>query len=147
MTELPAADRFSDTGTDNPYWNENSWFCVSIPERRIRGLIEHFFRPNMNFLAGGPVLRDPSGTWQWNCLGCNWSHLQAIPDGAEKFATTAPNSLAVNVVEPLRRYKITIRRASSWTSSGKRSGRSTCSTPAPPSRRRPPPSLTNTPGG
>jgi hypothetical protein len=106
MTELPAADRFSDTGTDNPYWNENSWFSVSIPERRIHGLIQHFFRPNMNILTGGPVLWDPSGTWQWNCLYYNWSHLQAIPEGAEKFDMTAPNSLAVKVVEPLRRYKI-----------------------------------------
>lgn len=106
MIRLPAADRFSDARTDNPYWNENSWFSVSIPERRIHGLIQYFFRPNMNILNGGPVLWDPSGTRQWNCLYYNWSHLQAIPAGSEKFDVNAPNSLSVRVVEPLKRYKI-----------------------------------------
>lgn len=106
MTGLPAADRFGDGATDDPYWNENSWFSLSIPERRIHGLIQHFFRPNMNILNGGPVLWDPSGTSQWDCLYYNWSHLQAIPPGAEKFAVTARNSLSVRVLEPLARYKI-----------------------------------------
>lgn len=107
MTLLPAADRFSDAMNDNPYWNENSWFSISIPERRIHGLIQHFFRPNMNILNGGPVLWDPSGTSQWDCLYYNWSHLQAIPPGSEKFDLTARNSLSVRVIEPLQRYHIT----------------------------------------
>ncbi len=101
MTHLPTADR-----TNNPYWNENSWFSVSIADRGIHGLIQHFFRPNMGLLNGGPVLWDASGTWQWNCLYYNWSHLQAIPEGAGKFDVTARNSLSVRVVEPLQSYKI-----------------------------------------
>ena len=101
MTGLPSADRFSDARTDDPYWNENSWFSVSIPERRIHGLIQHFFRPNMGLLNGGPVLWDPSGTFQWNCLHYGWSHLQAAPEGAGKFDFTARNSLSVKVLEPL----------------------------------------------
>lgn len=109
MTEvdkLPQADRFSDAATDNPYWNENSWFSISIPERRIHGLIQHIFRPNMNLLLGGPVLWDPSGLFQWNCLHYDWSHLQAIPPGSRKFSVRARNSLTIEVVEPLKRYAI-----------------------------------------
>jgi hypothetical protein len=104
--DLPKADRFGEDRDDNPYWNESVWFSVSIPERRIHGLIQYYFRPNMGMLNGGPVLWDPSGTFQWNCLYYNWSHLQVMPKGVEKFDMTARNSLSVRVVEPTHRYKI-----------------------------------------
>ena len=106
MTELPQADRFYDGRDDNPYWNESVWFSVSVPERRMHGLIQYYFRPNMGMLNGGPVRWDPSGTFQWNCLYYNWSHLQAMPKGSQKFDMTARNSLTVQVIEPLERYTI-----------------------------------------
>lgn len=105
MTELPQADRFGPRD-DNPYWNESVWFSLSIPEKRMHGMIQYYFRPNMGMLNGGPVLWDQSGTSQSNCLYYNWSHLQAAPAGAEKFAMQARNSLTVNVLEPLTRYAI-----------------------------------------
>lgn len=103
---LPQADRFCDTPSDNPYWNESAWFSISKPELRLHGLIQHYFRPNMGMLNGGPVLWDPSGTFQWNCLHYDWAHLQAAPPGAQKFDMTARNSLSVRLIEPLRRYAI-----------------------------------------
>ena len=106
MTDLTFADRFGAGRDDNPYWNESVWFSVSIPERRIHGMIQYYFRPNMGMLNGGPVLWDPSGRQQWNCLYYNWSHLQALPRGAEKFAMTARNSLSCEMIEPLQRYRI-----------------------------------------
>src|ERR1700722_19196968 len=90
---LPQADRFSDAPTDSPYWNESVWFSISKPEERLHGLIQYYFRPNMGMLNGGPVLWDPSGNFQWNCLYYNWAHLQAAPPGAKKFDMTAYNSL------------------------------------------------------
>lgn len=105
MTELPQADRFGPRD-DNPYWNESVWFSLSIPEKRMHGMIQYYFRPNMGMLNGGPVLWDQSGTSQWNCLYYNWSHLQALPAGAAKFDMKARNSLTVKVLEPLTRYKI-----------------------------------------
>lgn len=109
MTELPPADRFGPRD-DNPYWNESVWFSVTIPERRIHGMIQYYFRPNMGMLNGGPCLWDQSGTSQWNCLYYNWSHLQALPSGVEKFDMKARNSLTVKVLEPLTRYKIDYSR-------------------------------------
>ncbi len=106
MTELPQADRFYDSPGNDPYWNESAWFSLSIPERRIHGVIQYYFRPNMGMLNGGPILWDPSGTNTWDCLYYNWSHLQALPPGAQKFCMTANNSLSVEVLEPLRRYAI-----------------------------------------
>ncbi len=105
MSELPQADRFGPID-DHPYWNESVWFSFSIPELRQHGLIQYYFRPNMNLLNGGPAMWDASGTNVWDCLYYNWSHLQAIPEGAEKFNMTANNSLSVKVLEPLERYSI-----------------------------------------
>lgn len=106
MTLLPQADRFFDSPSDNPYWNESVWFSISIPERRIHGAIQYYFRPNMNMLNGGPFIWDATGTNTWNCLYYNWSHLQHLPQGAEKFDMRANNSLAVKVIEPLQTYRI-----------------------------------------
>ncbi len=122
MTDLSQADRFGPRD-DNPYWNESVWFSVSIPERRMHGMIQYYFRPNMGLLNGGPVLWDPSGRFQWNCLYYNWAHLQALPPGQEKFAMQARNSLAVRVLEPLARYKIDYAKDGfeldlEWTATG-----------------------------
>jgi hypothetical protein len=106
MNELPKADRFSDDRNDNPYWNESVWFSLAKPEIGLNGDIHYYFRPNMGMLNGGPILWDPSGTFTWNCLYYNWSHLQAMPPGAQKFDMTARNSLSVKVLEPLTRYAI-----------------------------------------
>ncbi|MEW9855225.1 hypothetical protein [Novosphingobium sp. M1R2S20] len=106
MNDLSFADHFGEGRTDNPYWNESVWFSLSIPERRIHGMIQYYFRPNMGMLNGGPCLWDPSGTFQWNCLYYNWSHLQALPEGADKFDMRARNSLRVKMIEPLQQYKI-----------------------------------------
>lgn len=106
MNDLAFADFFGEGRDDNPYWNESVWFSYSLPERQIHGMIQYYFRPNMGMLNGGPCMWDPSGTFQWNCLYYNWSHLQALPEGSRKFDMQARNSLKVQVEEPLKRYKI-----------------------------------------
>jgi hypothetical protein len=106
MTDLLKADFFGENRTDSPYWNESVWFSFSIPERRIHGSIQYYFRPNMGMLNGGPNMWDPSGQFQWNCLYYNWSHLQAAPEVKGKFDMRARNSLSVKLLEPLKRYKI-----------------------------------------
>jgi len=103
---LPQPDRFFDSPSTNPYWNESVWFSFSIPEQHVHGFIQYYFRPNMKLLNGGPVMWDLSGTQPWNCLHYNWSHLQALPQGAKKFDMTANNSLSVKVIEPMTCYSI-----------------------------------------
>ena len=105
MTDLASADRFGPKD-DNPCWNESVWFSFSIPDRRIHGLIQYYFRPNMGMLNGGPVMWDASGRWQWNALYYNWSHLQALPAGADKFRMTARNSLSIEMLRPMQEYAI-----------------------------------------
>lgn len=105
MNALSAADSFGPND-GSPYWNESVWFSLSVPEERLHGMIQYYFRPNMGMLNGGPVIWDQSGTSQWDCLHYAWNHLQAMPQGAEKFAMTARNSLTVSVIEPMAAYAI-----------------------------------------
>lgn len=106
MSDTPHPDSFAEDFTDNPYWNENGWFSLSIPERGLHGIVHFFFRPNMKLLVGGPVLWDRSGLQQSTCLHYDWAHLQAEPEAARKFDFKARNSLSVKVLVPLERYKI-----------------------------------------
>ena len=103
---LPPADRFSDNITDDPYWNESVWFSLAKPDEKINGDIHYYFRPNMRMLNGGPIIWDSQHNQFSNCLYHNWSNLQSIPPGAEKFNMTANNSLSVKVLEPLTRYSL-----------------------------------------
>ncbi len=106
LADLPQADRFGEGRTSNLYWNESAWFSISIPEKKIHGLIQYYFRTNMNMLNGGPVLWEPGARYQWNCLYYDWAHLQALPEGQQKFDVKSRNSLEVHLLEPLKRYAI-----------------------------------------
>jgi hypothetical protein len=106
MSELPQADRFAASRTDDPFWNESAWFSFSIPERGLHGLIYYFFRPNMRLIMGGPIMWDASGAHNYDCLYFDWHHIQPMPAAAEKFNFTAPNSLTVKLLEPLTAYRI-----------------------------------------
>ena len=106
MKQLSQVDRFGESRTDHPHWNESVWFSFSIPEQRKHGFIQYYFRPNMGLLNGGPVMWDQSGTQVWNCLHYNWNHLQACPADAEKFNMTAANSLSVSILEPEQRLSL-----------------------------------------
>ncbi len=104
--ELSDIDQFCSSPTDDPYWNESCWFQFSIPEKKINGFFYYFFRPNMNLLVGGPAMWDDSGVNSYDCLYYDWQHLQAIPQGAQKFNFKAQNGLAVELLEPRKKYHL-----------------------------------------
>lgn len=105
-SDLGHLDYFCKTPGDSPYWNESIWFSFSVPERDIHGFIYCFFRPNMNMLVGGPAIWDNSGNHSYDCLHCDWPYFQAIPEGIEKFNFTAPNSTRIEMLEPLKKYRL-----------------------------------------
>ncbi len=103
---LPDIDQFCQSPTDDPYWNESCWFAFSIPEKKIHGFFYYFFRPNMNLLVGGPAMWDDTGMHTYDCLYYDWQHIQAMPEDAEKFNFTAQNGLSVQLIEPLKKYRL-----------------------------------------
>jgi hypothetical protein len=69
-------------------------------------MVYYFFRPNMQLMMGGPILWDGSGAHAWDCLYHDWHHIQTIPAGAQKFDFTSQTSLNMQVVEPLKQYRL-----------------------------------------
>lgn len=106
---------FADTGHD-PYWTESSWFSWAIPEKDINGLIWTHFRPNMNCVCGGIAMWDRSGEYVWEFPFFDFQTMRLLPEGRfgvdyDKYDFVTPWSLAVKMLEPLKRYRISYDRA------------------------------------
>jgi hypothetical protein len=106
----PEDDRFHPR-TEDPFWNESSWFTLSVPERRIHGYVYFYFRPNMNLAAGGPLIFDPSGEDIYNCVYWDWDTTQAFPERAEMFDFQLGNSLRVETIALLKSYRFTYEKS------------------------------------
>ena len=96
-----------DTSND-PYWNESSWFSVLIPKLKISGFYYFYHRPNMNLSSGGFGLWDPSGDEIATCLYHDWDTQQALPSGADmfNFSLRGGRGLTVELIEPLKKYHL-----------------------------------------
>lgn len=104
-------DYFNMDFPDHPYWTESSWFSFAIPERDICGLFWTHFRPNMNCLCGGPAMWDRSGQHVWEFPFFDWQTMRLPPEGRfgidyNKYDFVTPWSLSLQMVEPLKRYRL-----------------------------------------
>jgi hypothetical protein len=103
--EIDIADEQFHTGSDDPYWSENSLLGFNSPERNLSGFIYFYFRPNMNLVVGGPAIWDHTGEDVYNCLHYGWDQHLAIPEGTEMFNFELSNSLSCQMIEPQRHYR------------------------------------------
>ncbi|MBL7498076.1 hypothetical protein I6A84_14520 [Frankia sp. CNm7] len=103
---LDASDEAFHPAGDDPCWNESAWFGFSVPERRMNGFVYFFHDVRTGVSGGGPAVWDPSGEETYTCRFYDWRWLQP-PTGRLDFGDfTLPNSLRHEVVEPLRRYRL-----------------------------------------
>jgi hypothetical protein len=87
-------------------WCESGWFGFNIGEHNINGFLYYFHDARTGVSGGGPALWDPSGEEVYDCLFYDWRWRQP-PTGALDFADfTLPNSLRHEVMEPMRRYRL-----------------------------------------
>jgi hypothetical protein len=117
MTDaLEALDMFYMDKSDDPYWTESSWFSWAIPEKDICGLVWNHVRPNMNCVCGGPAMWDRSGQHVWDFLFFDWQAMRVLPEGRygvdyNKFDFRTPWSLSLEMLEPMKSYRIGYERA------------------------------------
>lgn len=93
--------------TDDGWWNESTYFGFISKEHNLGGMIYYYFRPNMGFVMGGPIIWDPSGDEVGTCRhwGYNW-HVP-MPEGANVFDFALETGLSVRTIEPQVSYHIT----------------------------------------
>ena len=105
-TEADAADEIFHPAGEDPWWNESGWFGFAVPERDINGFVYYFHDVRTGISGGGPALWDPSGEQVYDCLFYDWRWHQP-PTGPLDFQEfTLPNSLGHQVLEPMRRYRL-----------------------------------------
>lgn len=92
--------------SDDPLWNESAWFGFAVPERNLSGWFYYWHRPNMNLTAGGVAVWDDSGAERMDCLHYHWFPFNPLPRDGDMFDFELGNSMAVELVEPLREYKL-----------------------------------------
>jgi hypothetical protein len=113
--DVNSIDHFAPKMGDDPYWADSSWFSWAIPDRNITGFFYNHFRPNMNCLLGGPAMWDLSGQHSWEFPYYDWQLMRTLPEGRygvdyDKYHWTAPWSMSIELLEPLKRYKLGYNR-------------------------------------
>jgi hypothetical protein len=103
---IDAGDEAFHPAGEDPHWNESAWYGFAVPERDMNGFVYFFHDVRTGVSGGGPALWDPSGEETYNCRFYDWRWLQP-PTGSLDFRDFhLPNSLRHEVVEPLRRYRL-----------------------------------------
>ena len=93
---LSAADDRLHAPSDHPWFFESSWWSFYVPERNLGAWIYHWTRPNQSTQGGGCWLYDDT----------TWSHLEVPYYACYEHAASGVDT---EVLEPLRRYRISFR--------------------------------------
>lgn len=104
---LTAADDDFHAPDDHWWWHETCFFYFMVPERRMGCWLYNYIRPNIG-VAGG-------GCWVWD--DSTFFHMEApyyacysalpLPDDRDLRDFRFPSGTGVQVIEPLRTYRVT----------------------------------------
>lgn len=103
---LTAADDFVHDRTEDPWETETCWFSFCAPAQCLTGYLYVVARPNLGVCQGGAILWDDMACLPWEIphFDYQWQLPFSVEPG-DSFATT-PTGVSVEVLEPLRRYKV-----------------------------------------
>lgn len=103
----PDDDRFHPPAANDPWWSETCWFSFAHPEERISGCFYPLFRPNQGICSLAVSVWDASAHEPWRALyhRADWH----LPLPATNLDRLALGALRYEVVEPLRRCRVTYR--------------------------------------
>jgi len=105
ISELHPDDNFHNPSSDSPYWTETSWWCFSIPERKLSVQLYPFFRANQHVAAAGVFVWNDQGDRDHSIVYYkNFWHLplphQQLSD------IKLPNNLSIRCLNPLTCYHL-----------------------------------------
>ncbi|MCX2934313.1 hypothetical protein ORI20_29020 [Mycobacterium sp. CVI_P3] len=103
---ITEADDLYHEPDDDPYWNESTWFSISMPDKGIEGYIYNWHRPNMGLCCVGPTFWDTETTTIEDALHHDVHWIQHIPEG-EFMDAHYPGGLTIERVVPGRSFRFT----------------------------------------
>ncbi len=100
-----ADDRFHPPASPDPWWSETCWFSFAHPAERISGSFYPLFRPNQGVCALAVSVWDDSACEPWRAryFRSDWH----LPPPATDLDRLALGALRYEVLEPLKRYRVT----------------------------------------
>jgi hypothetical protein len=101
-----ADDGFHVPATDDPWWQESTWFYFMVPERRLSCTIYPWVRANQGILGGGVMIWDHTGRTPWDAVHWNYEWNYPYPEPGDLRDITFPMGISVQVLEPLRTYRL-----------------------------------------
>jgi hypothetical protein len=103
----PDDDRLHPPASNDPWWTETCWFCFANPEERVSGNFYPLFRPNQGVVSLAVSVWDHSAHEPWRALYHRASWHSPLPRTNLDRLELA--GLRYEVLEPLRRYRVTYR--------------------------------------
>jgi hypothetical protein len=103
----PDDDRLHPPASSDPWWTETCWFSFARPSERLSGCFYPLFRPNQGVVSLAVSVWDDTAHEPWRVL----YHRAAwhLPLPASNLDRLALAGLRYEVLEPLRRYRVTYR--------------------------------------
>lgn len=97
-------DRFHPPAAQDPWWTETCWFSFAHPEEQLSGSFYPLFRPNQGVCSLAVSVWDASAHEPWRMLysRADWH----LPLPATNLDRLALGALRYEVLEPLRRYRV-----------------------------------------
>jgi hypothetical protein len=104
---LTAADDDFHAPVAGEWWShETCWFWFSVPERALGAWVYNWIRPNIGVTGGGVTIWDDTTSVHWEApYHSNYANLR-LPAERDLRRITFPTGVAVEMLEPLRRYRI-----------------------------------------
>lgn len=105
ISELHPDDNFHNPSSDSPYWTETSWWCFSIPERRLSVQLYPFFRANQHVAAAGVFVWNDQGDRDHNVV--YYKNFWHLPMPHQQLSDIKlPNNLSIRCLNPLTCYHL-----------------------------------------
>ena len=99
-------DAFHPPTSDDPWWQETSWFTFMVPERNLYCYVYPWVRMNQGILGGGVMAWDDRGRTPFDAL--HWDYQWAYPyaEPGDLRDITFPTGVSIRCLEPLTRYRV-----------------------------------------
>jgi hypothetical protein len=102
----PEHDQFHAPTSDDPWWQETTWFTLMVPERNLYCYVYPWVKANQGILGGGVMVWDDRGRHPWDALHWDYQWTYPYPELGDLRDITFPTGISIKNLEPLTKYRI-----------------------------------------
>lgn len=104
-------DAFHTPTSDDPWWQETTWFTFMIPERKLYCYVYPWVKANQGILGGGVMVWDDRGRHPWEAVHWDYQWTYPYPHLGDLRNITFPTGITIECLEPLTKYRVAYESA------------------------------------